>query len=93
MKLHSIVIIWQILRKERNLSRLFNKTEDKKVCIILSGRVGIGAENRQGADTLGIKETSRKQPFIEEKLAPEDGSLYESSFQPFIDLTRPQSFS
>ena len=92
MKLHSIFIIWQIFRKERNLSRPFNKTEDKKVCIILSRRVGIGAENRWGVDTLGIKDTSRKQPCIEEELAPEDGSLYESGFQRFIDLTRPESF-
>ena len=42
---------------------------------------------------MGIKDTSRKQPCIEEELAPEDGSLYESGFQRFIDLTGPESFS
>ena len=30
-----------------------------------------------------------KQPRIEEELAPEDGALYDSDFQPFIDLTTP----
>ena len=32
---------------------------------------------------------TKKQPRNEEELAPEDGTLYDSDFQPFIDLTRP----
>ena len=55
----------------------------------LSGKVGIGAEKRQPAITLNIKGTHKKQPRIEEELAPEDGALYYSDFQPFVDLTRP----
>ena len=38
---------------------------------------------------MNIKDTPKKQPRIEEELAPEDGALYDSDFQPFIDLTRP----
>ena len=37
---------------------------------------------------MNIKDTPKKQPRIEEELAPEDGALYDSDFQPFIDLTR-----
>ena len=56
----------------------------------LSGRIGIGAERRQTTITLNIKDTTKKkQPGIEEELAPEDRALYDSDFQPFIDLTRP----
>ena len=55
----------------------------------LSGRVGIGAEKRRTAITLNIKDTPKKQPRIEEELAPEDGALYDSDFQLFIDLTSP----
>ena len=38
---------------------------------------------------MNIKDTPKKQPRNEEELAPEDGALYDSDFQPFIDLTRP----
>ena len=55
----------------------------------LSGRVGIGAENRRAPVTLNIKDTQRKQPRIEEELEHEDRALYDSDFQPFIDITRP----
>ena len=55
----------------------------------LSGRVGIGAEERRTTITLNIKDTPKKQPCIEEELASKDGALYDSDFQPFIDLKRP----
>ena len=55
----------------------------------LSGRVEIGAEKRQTAITLNIKDTPKNQACIEEELAPEDGPLYDSDFQHFTDLTRP----
>ena len=48
----------------------------------LSGRVGIGAEKRRTAIKLNIKDTPKKQPRTEEELAPEDGALYDSDFQP-----------
>ena len=54
----------------------------------LSGRVRIGADKRQTAITLNIRDTPKKQPRIEE-LAPKDEALYDSDFQLFIDLTRP----
>ena len=38
---------------------------------------------------MNINETPKKQPRIEEELAPEDGALYDSDCQPFIDLTGP----
>ena len=55
----------------------------------LSGRVGIGAEKRRTTIALNIKDTPKKQPCIEEELASKDGALYDSDFQPFIDLKRP----
>ena len=54
----------------------------------LSGRVGIEAEKSQAAITLKIKDTPEKQPRIEEELAPEDGTLYDSNFQLFIVAAR-----
>ena len=55
----------------------------------LSGRVVIGEEKRRDAVTLNIKGTSKKQPRTEEELASEDGALYDSDFQPFTNLRRP----
>ena len=53
----------------------------------LSRRDRIGAEKRRAAITLNIKDT-KKEPRIEEELALEDRALYDSDFQPFIDLTK-----
>ena len=44
-------------------------------------------KKRESAVTLNIKGTPKKQPRTEEELAPEDGALYDSDFQPFIDLS------
>ena len=55
----------------------------------LSGRVVIGEEKRQAAVTLSNKDTPKKKPRIEEKLAPEDGALYDLGFHSFNDLRRP----
>ena len=38
---------------------------------------------------LNIKDTQKRIPRIEEELALEDRALYDSDFQPFIDITRP----
>ena len=55
----------------------------------ISGRDGTEAEKRRAAITYNIKDTPKKQPHIEDELAPEDGGLYNPDFQRFIDLTRP----
>ena len=38
---------------------------------------------------LNIKDTLKKQPCIEKELALEEDALYDSDFQSFIDLKRP----
>ena len=38
---------------------------------------------------MNIEDTPKTQPRIEEELVPEEGALYDSYFQTFIDLTRP----
>ena len=71
---------------EETLDKPEEKPKIKKSALF--ERVGIGAEKRRAAITLNIEDTPKK-PYIEEELAPEDGALYDSDFQLFIDLTRP----